>query len=154
MAAKQKAAAICYRESWDSIEFLLVRSRTGNRWTFPKGGVEPSDASPGAAAAREAREEAGVSGQVDPKLLAIFRHWAGTTPSEPGHEQPVAAYLLHVKELSGEAEAGRDPKWFTVPEAFRAIESNPLPPEYNSEMRRAIEAALDRLRPADSAPEA
>jgi|GEM_PF-4495095 len=35
----------------------------GERWTFPKGRLERGE-SPAQAAAREAREEAGISGRV------------------------------------------------------------------------------------------
>ena len=54
------------------IEFLLVKTRAG-RWTFPKGRVE-DDATRSAAAAREAFEEAGVHGQVDPLPFATYLH--------------------------------------------------------------------------------
>ena len=44
------AAVIWRRNDRNTLEFLLVRTTTGHRWTFPKGGVEPQDASPAEAA--------------------------------------------------------------------------------------------------------
>src|SRR5450631_3708050 len=35
-----QVAAVCYRMSDGSVEFLLVRTRKG-RWIFPKGSAEP-----------------------------------------------------------------------------------------------------------------
>src|SRR5271165_2413808 len=57
-------AAVCYRVRGGELEFLLVRTRNGH-WTFPKGRVD-QDATNADAAAREAYEEAGVRGSVEP----------------------------------------------------------------------------------------
>ena len=70
--ATTHVAAICYRVRDGQIEFLLVKTRAG-RWTFPKGRVD-DDATRSAAAAREAFEEAGVHGQVDPLPFATYLH--------------------------------------------------------------------------------
>ena len=56
------AAVPVRRRDAGGLEFLLVRTSQGGRWTFPKGRIEPGE-SPSAAAAREAAEEAGVDGQ-------------------------------------------------------------------------------------------
>ena len=32
-----QVAAICYRKRGDAVEFLLVNTNGGNKWTFPKG---------------------------------------------------------------------------------------------------------------------
>ena len=69
-------------------EVLLLRRNSqlafhGGAWVFPGGRIDPVDAGPGGdagtarrAAAREAREEAGVA--VDPDALVQISHW--TTP--------------------------------------------------------------------------
>jgi len=55
--------AITYRRTAEGLEFLLITSRRGKRWIFPKG--EPMILrSPPATAAQEAFEEAGVEGRV------------------------------------------------------------------------------------------
>ena len=56
-----QVAAVCYRRRGPSVEFLLVNTNGGGKWTFPKGDPE-SSLSHGQAAEREAWEEAGVRG--------------------------------------------------------------------------------------------
>src|SRR5438067_766668 len=82
------ATVILLRESSAALEVLLLRRSSqlafhGGAWVFPGGRVDPEDLGddgdePAArrAAAREAREEAGV--EVDPDALVAFSHW--TTP--------------------------------------------------------------------------
>ena len=53
-----QVAAICYRRSQFSIEFLLVNTSSG-KWTFPKGRIS-QEMSPWEAAEQEALEEAGM----------------------------------------------------------------------------------------------
>ena len=35
-----QVAAICYRRRASTIEFLLVNTNGGNKWTFPKGSTD------------------------------------------------------------------------------------------------------------------
>src|SRR5215831_18993078 len=58
-----QVAAVCYRETGLSVEFLLVNTSSG-KWTFPKGRLCPA-LSPSESAAREAWEEAGVHGRIE-----------------------------------------------------------------------------------------
>src|ERR1039458_5649248 len=60
----EQVAAVCYRVRSGAIEFLLVRTRGGGRWTFPKGSAEPG-LTHAQAAALEAFEEAGVHGRIE-----------------------------------------------------------------------------------------
>ena len=73
------------RDSADGVEVLMLRKtseiRFGGMWVFPGGRVDPEDHAPGGdqtmaarrAAAREAREEAGI--EVDPDEFVWFSHW-------------------------------------------------------------------------------
>ncbi|QEC50714.1 NUDIX domain-containing protein [Baekduia soli] len=82
------ATVVLLRESGAGLEVLLLRRNArlafhGGAWVFPGGRVDPGDdhgdgEQPAArrAAAREAREEAGVD--VDPGTLHPLSHW--TTP--------------------------------------------------------------------------
>jgi 8-oxo-dGTP pyrophosphatase MutT (NUDIX family) len=90
------------------LEFLLVRTRTGACWTFPKGGRERGETL-AEAAAREAVEEAGAAGRVVGKALAQY-HYRGDV---------VAAFLLVVEADGLGAEPGRDPTWLGL-EAARS----------------------------------
>lgn len=67
----EQVAAVCYRWRNDCIEFLLVRTRGGERWTFPKGSAEPG-LTHAQAAALEAFEEAGVHGRIEEASFATY----------------------------------------------------------------------------------
>jgi hypothetical protein len=69
-ALPRRAAAICYRLE-RRLELLLVRTKDGSSWTFPKGHIE-DDERPADAAAREAREEAGVNRTISPRFLTRY----------------------------------------------------------------------------------
>lgn len=101
------AAVPVRRRAAGGLEFLIVRTSNGARWTFPKGGVEGSE-SMSQAAAREAREEAGVSGAVGSEPLGVYRY----APSRNGADD-VTAFLLEVRREGLRAESGRDPVWLT-----------------------------------------
>jgi 8-oxo-dGTP pyrophosphatase MutT (NUDIX family) len=76
------------RAETSEFEVLLLHRNSqlafhGGAWVFPGGRIDPVDAGPGGdaatarrAAAREAREEAGIA--VDPEALVQVSHW--TTP--------------------------------------------------------------------------
>ncbi|NJD25429.1 MAG: NUDIX domain-containing protein [Betaproteobacteria bacterium] len=74
-----QSAVIPYRRTKGGLEFLLVTSRSGKRWVIPKGVKEPG-LNAAASAAKEALEEAGVRGTVDPDPLGTFTYekWGGT----------------------------------------------------------------------------
>lgn len=65
-------AALGWRMVDGAPRYLLVTSRRSRRWIFPKGGREDSE-SPAEAAAREAREEAGVEGRSAPAPHGRYR---------------------------------------------------------------------------------
>src|SRR5579884_4436319 len=66
-----QVAAVCYRKSGDSIEFLLVKTSGGERWTFPKGATARR-LSHSEAAEREALEEAGAVGVIEPEHFHLY----------------------------------------------------------------------------------
>jgi 8-oxo-dGTP pyrophosphatase MutT (NUDIX family) len=105
-------AALCHRAVKGKVAVLLVSSRDTGRWVLPKGwpiyGLQPHEA-----AAREAFEEAGVEGIVDPDPLGCFdydKRLADTTV------QPcrVTVFAIRVKRLLNDfPEKGqRTRKWF------------------------------------------
>src|SRR5215467_12359285 len=69
---RQQVAAVCFRILSTGVEFLLVRTRR-NRWTFPKGGVQPG-LTHAQSAAIEAYEEAGVHGRIEEAAFAQYRN--------------------------------------------------------------------------------
>jgi 8-oxo-dGTP pyrophosphatase MutT (NUDIX family) len=65
-------AALCWRRAAAGIEVLLITARRSGRWIVPKG--HPIRGLPvHEAAAREAWEEAGVQGRVNPAPLGRYR---------------------------------------------------------------------------------
>jgi 8-oxo-dGTP pyrophosphatase MutT (NUDIX family) len=68
---RSQVAALCWRMHRDRVEVLLITSRNTGRWVLPKGWpTEGLDAS--ASAAKEAWEEAGVTGAVNPAVVGLF----------------------------------------------------------------------------------
>ena len=111
------------------LEFLLVRTSTGDRWTFPKGGCERGE-SLAAAAEREAAEEAGVVGRVAGGPVAEYRYG----------EDLVTAFVLEVEHAGLPAEPGREPTWFGF-EAARSRLAEGRTGPVGEEMERVLVAA-------------
>jgi 8-oxo-dGTP pyrophosphatase MutT (NUDIX family) len=135
-------AAVCYRVRGGEPEFLLVRTRNGH-WTFPKGKVD-QDATNAHAAAREAYEEAGVRGSVEPIPFYSYRH---CKPRQLGSRRQVVlvdAHLCKVKHLAPPLEEYRDPTWFSVPKAKRRLQKS-RPPEFAAEVISVIDRATERI---------
>lgn len=136
-------AAVCHRRRAESIELLLVRTRGGNRWTFPKGHVEPGER-PWEAAAREAREEAGVDGDVESTPFTRYRY-PGTRDGEG--ESLVSAYLLAVERqrAPARAERRRSPSWVPPDQAARLLATGGRETKYAAEHARVVREAVAAL---------
>ena len=71
-AARQQFAALPFRDD-DGLEIMLVTSRDTRRWVLPKGwpikGLKPHSV-----AAREALEEAGLTGKVAKEPIGSYRY--------------------------------------------------------------------------------
>ncbi len=69
-----QVAALCYRQSNDEKEVLLITSRGTGRWIIPKGWPIDGKDAPGAAL-QEAWEEAGVrTGRVTGEAVGVYRY--------------------------------------------------------------------------------
>ena len=126
------AAVPVRRLAAGGVEFLLVRTRDGDRWTFPKGGCERGETL-AEAAAREAVEEAGAAGRIGAHPIAEYRYG----------DDVVTAFLLEVEHDGLTAEPGRDPTWFGF-EAARGKLAERRPPASGEEMQRVLLAARPR----------
>jgi 8-oxo-dGTP pyrophosphatase MutT (NUDIX family) len=71
-----QVAAVCYRKRGETVEFLLVNTNGGNKWTFPKGSPE-ARLSHSQAAEREAAEEGGALGTIEPRHFHLYIHSKG-----------------------------------------------------------------------------
>jgi len=123
-------AALPYRTSGDGLsgptEILLVTSRGTGRWVVPKGNVGKREA-PHMAAAREALEEAGVTGAVCPTALGSY-FYRKTLSSGAAIRAEVQVFPLAVTGELGEwAESGqRSRRWFSLSDAAAAVDEADL----------------------------
>lgn len=126
-----QSAVVPFRETGDDdLQVLLISSRKKKRWVIPKGIREP-DMSPAASAAKEALEEAGITGVLSRNPIGGYRYgkWGGTCSVE--------VYAMRVdKEMDHWLEDFRDRCWVPVEEAAQRVAE--------PELKRIIQA-LPRL---------
>jgi 8-oxo-dGTP pyrophosphatase MutT (NUDIX family) len=72
--AQHQIAALPVRMSGGQLEICLVTTRETRRWTIPKGWPMKGKADR-AAAAIEAREEAGLTGEIGRKPVGSYLYW-------------------------------------------------------------------------------
>jgi 8-oxo-dGTP pyrophosphatase MutT (NUDIX family) len=131
----QRASVVAMRERpAGGVEFLLVRTANGDRWTFPKGRRERGETL-AEAAVREAQEEAGVRGRAEPEPFAYYRY-----PSGGRGGDLVAAFRFEVTHEGLGAERDRDPEWFGF-EAARSRLASGRDKGFGEEMERLLLAA-------------
>lgn len=138
---KQVAALPVRRNAKGQLEVLLVTTRQSRRWVIPKGW--PSKRlSDDAAAAREAQEEAGVSGKLLKRPVGSYSYFKR---QEDGFRLvEVTVYLLKVQEEQKnwkEADE-RKKRWFPLSMAAKLVQEPAL-----AIMIKGIEAANARKHP-------
>ena len=139
------------------VRVLLVTSRESKRWVIPKGNPMPGMVAH-AAAAQEAKEEAGVIGLACPVALGTYRY-RKTRGNGASLMVDVEVFPLAVNtELSAWKEQGqRERRWVTLPEAAGMVEEEDLadlirsfgPTEFNAALRRQgfVAATQSRISP-------
>ena len=138
-----QVAALPIRISDDGeINVLLVSSRETRRWVIPKGwpSKKMGDAK---AAAREAREEAGVTGKVYRKPVGFYRY--RKVLPESSRILDVAVYVLWVRKLrkSWPEQKERTRIWATLEDAAKLVREPGLKrlfAELEDETREALRA--------------
>ncbi len=95
----------------------MVTSRSGRRWVFPKGQIDPGH-TPGEAALIEAWEEAGLVGTLDGEPVGNYVY------EKMGRQHHVLVFVMQVIETRDVwPERGvRDRVWLSVDEALERIE--------------------------------
>ena len=118
----KQVAALPYRAGpRGHAEILLITSRGTGRWVLPKGnrirGLRPHQA-----AAREAFEEAGVTGVAAAAPIGSYRY---AKERRDGSQRPalVAVYPLAVHNIAAAfpEQHERESRWFTLDAAARAV---------------------------------
>jgi 8-oxo-dGTP pyrophosphatase MutT (NUDIX family) len=103
---------------------LLVHHRKSGSWFQPGGHFEPGDASPGAAALREAREETGLAVRLlDDEPLDVDVHWI---PWDEHFHLDVRFLVVASGELAPDAAEVHAAEWLTWDEAFARVEEPAL----------------------------
>ena len=115
-----QSGVIPYRMEGGVMRLLLITSRSGRRWVIPKGVIEPH-LSPAVSAAKEALEEAGITGHVHPRSMGSYQRqkWGGTCTVE--------VFAMAVEGVLDEwEESYRRRQWMTVDEAAACVEERAL----------------------------
>jgi 8-oxo-dGTP pyrophosphatase MutT (NUDIX family) len=145
LRACEQVAAVCYRIGKTGVEFLLVQTRKGRRWTFPKGSTEPG-LTHAQAAALEAFEEAGVHGRMEEAAFARYLSRKHSNARRFGSvEITVNVHLCEVTRLRAPQEANRNPRWFSVEDTKARLQKGRLPDEAEA-LARVVDRALSRVR--------
>jgi 8-oxo-dGTP pyrophosphatase MutT (NUDIX family) len=124
-APRVQYAALPWRRA-EGVEILLVSSRQTRRWIIPKGwpvaGLEPH-----AVAAREAFEEAGVTGEIDPSALGHF-HYLKRRKDGTAQNCLVQVFALEVERQAETwpERSERTTQWFKADAAAEAVEESEL----------------------------
>ena len=139
-----QVAAICYRKRGSDVEFLLVNTNGGSKWTFPKGSPE-AHLSHSQAAEREAAEEAGAIGTIEPRHFHLYIHSKGVF-WQPGGVQEfvIKAFLMEVTQMRRPDEAMRHPTWLSPEEAKKRLAKG-REMKYAHELEAVIDRALERM---------
>jgi 8-oxo-dGTP pyrophosphatase MutT (NUDIX family) len=144
-----QVAAVCYRRRGQEVEFLLVNTNGGGKWTFPKGTPEPA-MSHSQTAEQEAWEEAGVRGQIEPRHFHLYLHSKGVFWKSPGvREFVVKAFLMEVERLESTHEPERNPTWFSVDDTKKTLAKG-REVKYAREMQAVVDRALEHLKAAET----
>ena len=129
---RSQIAAMPVRRGADgTTEILLVTSRTTRRWIVPKGwpmkGLDDPDA-----AAREAFEEAGVTGRISRDPTGRYSYWKRMRDHFTLCE--VKLYLLEVEQQLEEfrEQAERELRWFPLADAADIVDE----PELSTAIRQ------------------
>lgn len=140
---REQVAAVCYRIRDSRLEFLLVQTRRGRRWTFPKGGVEPG-LTRSQSAALEAQEEAGVCGSVEEAPFARYTIEDRGRKNLPRHKPTICAYLCAVAWLLDAHETKRHPTWCSPEKAKKRLAQD-REPGFARELCRVVDRAAIRV---------
>jgi len=113
-------AALCWRIKNDKLQVCLITSRTRQRWIIPKGWPMHKE-TPASAAATEAFEEAGVSGDVLDLCIGVYSH---RKPGKVGNAPIITlVYPLQVTHVHSKwpEKHQRRRKWMTPAKAAKRL---------------------------------
>jgi len=120
----RQVAALCWRPSprrHSQLEVLLITSRNSKRWILPKGWPE-AGLSPAENAAREAFEEAGVTGKIEAQPIGSY-HYLKAKKDGGGMPCSVDVFALAVTKQSDDwpEKNARELVWVPVEQAMMQV---------------------------------
>ena len=117
----QQAAVLPFRIVNGKIQLLLIQTRSGNKWTIPKGIIDPGY-TPRQTAVEEAFEEAGISGQVLDKPYGQFTYEKWQSLCE------VTTFIMQVEQIFDQwpEKAWRRRLWISGDHDLRIIKYQSL----------------------------
>ncbi len=118
---KLQVAALPWRRNEDNVEIMLITSRDTGRWVLPKGWPEGEEEFCDAAA-REAGEEAGLSGAVSRREAGRY-YYAKALSNGEDVPCEVLVYPLEVDRVAEKwkEKRQRTRKWVSPSEAARMV---------------------------------
>ncbi len=123
---EQYAALPWRRRPSGEVEVLLITSRETQRWVLPKG-WPMRDRTPWEAAAQEAYEEAGVTGDIRPDPIGAYRY---NKRLRDGALQPVRvtvfALEVFVEQLAWPERGQREKLWTSAQDAAARVDEPEL----------------------------
>ena len=122
----QQFAAVPLRRQGDEVRVLLLTSRGTGRWVLPKGWAEEGLTGP-EVAAKEAFEEAGLVGEVQPDPVGAYSY-AKALPRERVVPCRVEVFALWVSQQLGDwpEREQRVRQWFSLSEAAGKVHEDDL----------------------------
>jgi 8-oxo-dGTP pyrophosphatase MutT (NUDIX family) len=131
----KQVAALCWRTR-PVLEVLLITSPNSRRWILPKGWPEPGQ-TPAESAAREAFEEAGVTGKIGAQPIGHY-HYLKEKKDGSGVPCSVEVFALAVtRQLHDWPEKGaREMAWLPLDQAAARVDEPGLR-QVLKEFRRA-----------------
>ena len=128
--------ALCYRIRDGKVQILLITSRGLGNWIIPKGWPMEGE-TPAAAAATEAREEAGATGKLSHQVVGFYSY----TKNHEGDDLPcvVAVFPLKVTKLLNDypEKSERKRRWVSQKKAADLV--------VEPELRRIIKGFAPKI---------
>ncbi len=118
-------SALCYRIVGDAVQVCLITSRGTGRWILPKGWPMHKQ-TPADAAATEAWEEAGLTGDTFDRCLGVYSY---IKPLDRTRTPVIAlVYPVHVTAVHMEwpEKHQRKRRWYTLAKAATKVDEPEL----------------------------
>lgn len=120
-ATPRQVAVVPVRRSNRTVQICLIRRHDSRRWGVPKGFIDRGD-SPEQAALNEAREEAGLKGEIVGGAIGTYEYqkWEA--------DLTVAVYVMNVRKADAKwlEMSFRKRKWASLAKAEELLAKHPV----------------------------